>query len=338
MKKILKRLSLALLGLAMTFSSCERGDYPFPEAERLTIIDLRRIDDGAAFLTSVSSGTTSFTFALKRFEYGGDYAIERVEFRVAVIDRDGVGQEAILQTFPGRVFFTDNELHFPTHIVSVTLQEVFDATGTSNADWDGGETVLFFYRIYMENGARFVGWSNATGDITRNPGGAPQGVFAMLRDEYDRTVAGSAPIPVICGVNFEDLLGEWRYTTTWGNAAFFGTGGILEAVEDPENPGRGLIMTMIPGSQAFPANEYWNQPVRLTICLETYTWQWQRQPVMIPWAAWAGGATGIEIWAGSGSFDGCLAPEFTITWMAHITNPANSGFANLTHTLRKIVP
>jgi len=337
MKNILKICSIFLAGLIVVLTSCEKK-YPFPDPARVTIIDLRRVDDGAAFLTTVTPTSTQFTFELKRFEYGGNYAIEKVEFCVAVIDANGAGTDAILETFPGNVFFGSHELDFPVQTVNVTLQEVFDATGTSNADWTGGERVLFFYRIYMQNGSTFIGWTQASGDVTRTAGGAPQGVFDMLRDEDGNRIAGSVPLSVICGVTIDDFLGEWRYTTPWGNGPWFGNNGILDAEIDPGNP-NAIIFTMQEGTWA---NNGWNRGLRIVLNFDTYTWTVARQNVIIndetfvggwPWNdAW----TEVGIWAGSGIIDGCLYPALRFSWTANVTNGAGSGWGSVVHTLTRI--
>ena len=318
MKHTLKILSILLLGtITLMLSSCESEQYPFPDAGKVTLFTLKRTAGPGAF-SDVTPTSTQISLALQKFEFGGDYTTSKVELCVVKNPNANDYKLAVLATITEQISLTT-----PT-TVSFTVQQVLDATGGGNIEI--GDDFVFFYRVYMPDGLIFHVWTKATGFNDSKPG-----AFVDL----GISGAGRVQISAVCERHFSDFLGEWTYTTTWGNGPWFGTGGTLTAVEYPEKPGEGIIMTMTPGSWANPGNEGWNQPVKFTIDLDTYTWSWARQVVMIPWAA--AGMTEVGINAGSGVINSCDA-ILVMTWTANVTNDAGGGWAGVAHRFAKVAP
>ncbi|MCL2413074.1 MAG: Ig-like domain-containing protein, partial [Bacteroidales bacterium] len=234
-------------------------------------------------------------------------------------------------------------------VTGVTLEPI-----TADTLFGTGETLQLVATIFPENATdtRLV-WSSSdstvltvsnSGVVTVISGGVA--TITATTQDGGHTATTSEIIVIVCPRTINDFIGEWIYTTpNFGsiNSRWFGAGGRLVAVEDPNNLGAGIIMTMIPGSwDYYPEGLGWNQDVRITFDFDTNTWSWERQAIILPWETpiW-GNFSGMDIAAGGGIIaNSCNLPfSPVLSWNAwFVVTEGTTGFPNIAHTLTKIVP
>jgi len=311
MKNILKILSIFLLGLTVVLtSSCERENYPFPEAERVTLLNLV-MTEGPAVLREATPPTTQLTFSLGLVEHGTVGATERVE--LAVVRNNA--QVATLATITNQF----NPVNPQT--VTLTVQEVLNATG--GAALEEGETLVFFYRVFMPSGVTFKGWTPETG-------------LAPSRTAI-WGIIGASPIverAVVCEVDFSDLLGYWTIFS-----AGLGATWVAVATEDPNNLGTGLIFTV--SEEANNGEPAWDHTVRMVFDWETFRWSFPATPGLpgparqVFWDAF-GIQTNFGFGAGAGVFNTCVTNNaFVINWTGALGVNAGT-FGSFAITFSKI--
>jgi hypothetical protein len=332
MKHTLKILSIILVGLTTLFSSCESEKYPFPKVDKMTIFNLARTAGPGVLDPSDDPATTNVTFEFQPHEFGGSYPVAKIELWVV---KNPTSEEYKFGKL-GEVLKPNVKVGETNASITVSAGQILTATQTDSIEL--GDIYVFYYNLVMESGFVFTGWTKQFGFTSHN-----NGAFVDIKNpDETQAVFGTVNLVVVCRIPFSDFLGEWIYTSVSGtNLTFFGTGGRLDAVEDPDNPGVGLIMTMRPGSQTNGTRSYWDLPVKISLDFETYTWSWASQIVIS--SLLGGGEVPTEIRAGTGPINSCENLAFVWTaavarYMTGVTNSSTVLSASNVHRLAKVYP
>ena len=306
MKNIIKILSVCLLGLIVLLSSCEKN-YPFPDAEKVTFISLRHTGGPGAWDEPMPP-STQLTFRAEFNKFGGT-KFSKIQICV-VKNPDAVDYvQAVLTEL--------TSLPTEGQTLTFTIQQLLDATGT--AKLEAGDDYNIYYNIEMPDGAKSLGWTKLTG-------------FASFRINEVPGATQRVKFDIICNIlTINEFLGDWIYTTTW-NPGAMGSGATFTAVEDPDNLGKGIILTMVPGTEG--TGIYWDFPLKIGLNLEVYTWSSARQqissetlnPALLHTAFWTANAANINT---------CLYPNLVISIVSDIRDLTGLGWAASTHVFTK---
>lgn len=263
-----------MIGCMVAFAACGDSKLPFPDAERATFITLEKIDE-IPFLTSISDLNTEIRIGTKLHQFGGtEYA--KVEIYVVRNPAADNYQTVLLAEITGGLSIDQAVVN------SFKLSDIISKTGGS--DIEGGEQFVFYYNLTMPDGMKTIGWSKPTGFATNKS-------LANIDEQV-----GYIAYNVVCGMSFDDLLGNWLYS----DPEFIEDEWDVVATEDPDQPGAGLILTFVRDGYVYgePGPD---SPLKIGINMSNYKYSFPKQ---VFWAD-LGGYTNFSIGAASGDISTC---------------------------------
>jgi len=298
---------ISFVGILLVFSACE-SELPFPDAERVTLVTLDNMND-FPFLTSISDPNMDVKIGASLHKFGGtEYA--KVEICVVRNPAANNYKTAVLAEIT-------SGLSVSTPVVNTfKLSEIISKTG--GGALASGEQFAFYYNLEMPDGTKSIGWSKATGYT---------GVHV---DNIDGQ-RSSFRINVVCGIDFEDLLGEWLWSDPGGAEDEW----TVMATEDPDKPGAGLIFTWIDEEGLENGEPAPDSPMKIGINMFNYTFSFPAQQFWSHMAFWGMPQYPLILDSASGELNTCT---FTMSFTTYysVNWQMNLGFGRYTITITKL--